>query len=738
MRRKYTNSHTCKIIFSIILGVYFPLFLWNFWTYGYNALGIGAMAFGLLMIAFYIYTTWKHFSRRSLIWIIPLTLIMLSLGLYTNPFIKIINIVLIPVLYLVFTTHGTHISLRPSIWSKFFIPECFLAVARLLGNAFTAIHKISNTKKEISKARNTSVQSQDKAKSALHQVIIGSIIFVALAITVIIPLLSSADKEFALIFEKTITWFVSQLSLAGLTKVITGIFLTFLFLGYTIYWSTTYKPLRTESEKSSLKAYSPLLGTILIGIIGLYVIFITIQAKNIFIGTLPIDFKITETLVKSGFWQLFILTVLNAVLYIGIFGKVAKWVQYTLGAFTVASLLLLFSAAQRVYLYVVSYGLSYEKFFALYTTLFCIGAFCWFLYLLVAKSTHHQIFRTLSFAALWLYAIATVYPLERFILQTNLELTQRPESRIDLNELQMLSFDAIPTFERNAQKIIAQSKRDHDLALSDMRIQEPGAHLTQENRNITREWLIWHRDLVHDSQNFTCYTCKQINTPQKKWHEKTFSELLYKKVPNIDFTPEKYLTWKDPYSGYSVTYNADALQVYSYRPSGSETIFGLKNTSMRDAMSMHIWFEIPETSIKRFYFNTPKQVKDFEKGGKNNKKRLFETQERLDKHVASAPTFRLGNTQSYVFLGTKYSLLIPAPDGYFEIATSYGEKNSKEIQHNEFTEDQLKTREEFLISLTNHNETKEMISSFKIIEQDHRKSSSNKNSEEDTPSPSRE
>ena len=57
-----------------------------------------------------------------------------------------------------------------------------------------------------------------------------------------------------------------------------------------------------------------------------------------------------------------------------------------------------------------------------------------------------------------MYAIASISPVEQFIVYANVTLAQRPESRIDLNELRILSVDALPAVQ---QKIYNQKDELH-------------------------------------------------------------------------------------------------------------------------------------------------------------------------------------------------------------------------------------------------------------------------------------
>jgi hypothetical protein len=96
-----------------------------------------------------------------------------------------------------------------------------------------------------------------------------------------------------------------------------------------------------------------------------------------------------------------------------------------------------------MFLYAFNYGLSYEKFFASYTVIYLAVVFAWLAFQLFANRSGN-ISKFLIFFTLWMYAILTVMPVERIIFSTNVNLSSQPGSRIDLKELRMLSYDALP------------------------------------------------------------------------------------------------------------------------------------------------------------------------------------------------------------------------------------------------------------------------------------------------------
>ena len=137
-----------------------------------------------------------------------------------------------------------------------------------------------------------------------------------------------------------------------------------------------------------------------------------------------------------------ILSVLNAFLFNFTYQRTNFIAQIILRVFVFSSGLLLVSAAWRMWLYVYYYGLSYEKFFASYTTLFALFVFTFLVKAACTKATQNVI-KVIVFSALWFYAVATVLPIEKIIFHTNVSLSTKPNSRINLAHLQALSADVL-------------------------------------------------------------------------------------------------------------------------------------------------------------------------------------------------------------------------------------------------------------------------------------------------------
>jgi hypothetical protein len=288
-----------------------------------------------------------------------------------------------------------------------------------------------------------------RKNKTFRSIVSGLFFFVIFAGFVVIPLLSSVDADFknALGFiPELIASFFEHVDFAHILQWL----MTFTFFGAIGAFWLTQKPFTQDFHpRSSIDSIST--GIVLGGTLMLYALFLLIQVKRLFIGELPLDFKTTESFVKSGFWQFFVLTILNILFVLRLRkAQVQNVVRTELKLLIVSSVFLALSVAQRILLYNTVYGLSYEKFFAGYTILFCIGAFLW-LGFVVFFDRDDDICKSLLTVSLWSYAIMAVLPLERFMWQTNLELSKRPESRVVLDEMRMFSGDVADLAEKYAR-----------------------------------------------------------------------------------------------------------------------------------------------------------------------------------------------------------------------------------------------------------------------------------------------
>jgi hypothetical protein len=355
---------------------------------------------------------------------------MFSYALYDNPFLKLVSLLVIPLALGIFYNQSFLPDKKNQLWNSAF-------VLRIIVRFFSFLREIGQT----AKLYINLVIPEDKTKErVVLRTILGLILFLIIAFTIFIPLLSSADLVFAVKVQGIYDWFLKIFSSSFVYKLLTFIILSLLLFSVLTAWSKIFDYKEKEDGGKNIDAI--ISGIVLGGILGLYLLFLWVQINHLWVGALPFDFKETENLVKSGFWQLFFLSVINILIYFFTYKKTVPLVQWVLTAFTITSLLLLVSAGYRMGLYVTYYGFSYEKFFASYTVIYCTILFVWLISrLFIAKRSNIVKFLLVLF--LWMYALVSIFPVEQFILRTNVALSSLKESRIKLSELTMLSPDVL-------------------------------------------------------------------------------------------------------------------------------------------------------------------------------------------------------------------------------------------------------------------------------------------------------
>ncbi len=403
---------------------------WNFFSIGVFALGFNFSLFwlGFAVIVYLVDNTYQ--IKKDWAWLCPVSLIALSYSLYENPWLKLISLFLLPIIIAVFCAYSHFNNHNHLFWNRRFLYAIAKRFVKPLGTSFKILGET---------VASFSTIGNDAKAGTLIRILIGLAILTPLSLFVIL-LLSSADAKFSDLVLTHLRFALDMVSWLTLWKVFLSFVLTLALLSIAIAWreSIEYSPTSVTQPIDGLVA-----GIVLSGLLIIYFAFLALQIDHLLIDQLPANYRKAELMVKSGFWQLFILAVLNTGLFFIVYKKTGIVAQWILRVFILASSLLMLSAAWKVGLYSYTFGLSYEKFFACYTAVFALGVL---LYLVVASFSFDRknAVKAIAFAALWGYSLATVSPVERVIFNTNLFLSQQDNTRISLDQLTQLSLDILP------------------------------------------------------------------------------------------------------------------------------------------------------------------------------------------------------------------------------------------------------------------------------------------------------
>ena len=466
----------------VLLGLIGTTYLWDIWTSGVAALGFNATAFAFVFLVLLGLGTENKtlFVRSQLAWVFPSILIALSFSLYENSFFKSVNIFVFPLVLAWFYNYGMVLD-KENLWfDRIVMHRVFLRstqkVIRYIRPAFWAyvswVRALTNLDEDV-----------------IRRVSLGLIGF-CVALLVVIPLLYTSDELFAAKIDAILDWPLSVLSWPNLYKVYGFIVITVTAFASAAAWRGSWK----LSDVATNRRVDALIASIvLVGVLLIYALFIATQIERLWVHRLPIDFETTERWVKSGFWQLIVLTFLNSGFFIFLYRKTDGFVQLLLSAFCLASLLILISAGHRMYLYVANYGLSHEIFYACYSVVFCALLLLYLAYVSVTY-VKANILKYAMFLFLWMYASVSIVPVERIIFESNVALTKRSE-HINLMWIALQSTDVLP----RAIQLVNSKELVHKAAFNE------------------RRWRVWINGTSMDAG-------------EKAWHQHNIGSIIAKRA----------------------------------------------------------------------------------------------------------------------------------------------------------------------------------------------------------------
>lgn len=228
----------------------------------------------------------------------------------------------------------------------------------------------------------------------------------------------------------------------------------------------TPEPAQTPVHREPLRLDPIIVGTMLIVINCVYVLFVIVQFSYLFgagEGHLPVDLSYAEY-ARSGFAELILVTGINffilivALQYTRTSGKAGLIVHQVLLLVLVScSAIMLYSAFMRLHLYEQAYGYTYIR--------FLVHAFMIFLALLLLiaglriRYTSIPLIRWYIVLALTAYVAVNYVGMDRRIAKLNIE-RYHVTGQIDASYLASLSADAVPLLRKFALEEYPDLKRE--------------------------------------------------------------------------------------------------------------------------------------------------------------------------------------------------------------------------------------------------------------------------------------
>jgi len=346
------------ILFAALLGFLFcELIL-------FGGLGISVPVYVLIFYAFtmfYLRDKEKKPNKASLWLFIPIALISICFGLYSNGLLQFFNVLLLFTLIVLQLSIYAGVTRYP-LFSIGTIADFFSTSIALPFSNLHASFQIMSEKKT------------DKSKSSTFlKVCIGLVIIIPVA-AIIISLLDSADLAFDKVVSGINDVLFNRLG-EYVWKIILGVFIGIPLFGGL--YALRYKRKHNLDKKVDTKLPS-LIDTIIINtalgvIVGIYAIYLLSQIQYFFSGftsKLPGGFTLAEY-ARKGFFELVAVVVINLAL-IGIAiliakkkeGQTKKSVKAFVCAISLFTILLISSAISKMVLYVHYFGLTLFRVYA--------------------------------------------------------------------------------------------------------------------------------------------------------------------------------------------------------------------------------------------------------------------------------------------------------------------------------------------------------------------------------------
>jgi len=470
-----------SLIKALLISIITVFAHWNIWSIGLSALGFNTTLF-FFGVCYLVWGNDPHLNfTRDWQWSVPIILIAVSFSLFENPWLKLISCFLLPISVAIFYGYSQIQEREKYYWNLNF-------AGILIARALLPLEFIDNSL-ALLKSSIKKLLGESESTLMAKRIAKGLLILLPLAALVLL-LLASADRTFSNIVEQLSQNIFAILDWSFLLKALCILVLFVGLVSSLLAWQqpVSLNGINTPELEKNTNIDSVVAGIVMSGITAIYALFLALQIEYLIVDTLPIDFTQAEHLVKSGFWQLCFLSILNVGLFLVVYKNTSSIAQIILRLFIIASGFLLLSAAWRMGLYVYYYGFSYEKFFASYTALFALGIFI-FLVKASFEERRKNILRFIAFCSLWSYAVATVLPIEKIILKTNVALQEKTDSRINLGHLLALSVDVL--------KDVQELKKDNHFF----------------NKYMIKDEKAWEYWLMYRIEN----NC------QRKWYEKNFS-----------------------------------------------------------------------------------------------------------------------------------------------------------------------------------------------------------------------
>lgn len=331
------------LIGALFLSIWHSILFWN------QEIGISAILFAIPVIGITIkLLKGKMQNQKALLISIPIILLSSTYFIFDNPVFQKLNIIIIPILYVIMIIIATSQTSMKSMFSK--IMSMIIEPFNYFGEVFGDVKKQVIKKLKIEKQ-----EKQQKPK----QDIVKAIFFTIMIVLIVLGLLISADSEFAQLFQNILKG-IENLSVPELIiRIGVGIALFLYIASFFINMLSSYNVLN-EYEKQEVKSKESLtIHMILTTLNIIYLVFCYIQIKSLI--TIE-NIKYSEY-AREGFFQLMIVSLINFATILKATNKnlietekQKKYKKLMCIIMLVFTLVIIISSLLRMYLYQQNYG----------------------------------------------------------------------------------------------------------------------------------------------------------------------------------------------------------------------------------------------------------------------------------------------------------------------------------------------------------------------------------------------
>ena len=298
-------------------------------------------------------------NKKGILWAVPIVLLGLTYFIFNNMFLKILNIPVILILFVIMCMSITETQIKENKFVRQILGKIFKPFVVLFDfiSDFDMDEFLEN-KKENQNNKTDNIKKVGK-----------SLLIAVPVILVIIFLLSSADSVFGSIFSdftKTISKMLEIKTVNDLLGRLLVIAFTFIYIaGFIIAFAKSKKQEETE-ESTGIKLSDLTIKMLLVSLNIIYLLFSVIQIKYLFINATVTPNFDYATYARTGFFQLMFVSFINfALLHISKKNiETNKFLKIMLIIFT---MIIVISAAFRMHLYEQKYGYTYLRLFVYFT-----------------------------------------------------------------------------------------------------------------------------------------------------------------------------------------------------------------------------------------------------------------------------------------------------------------------------------------------------------------------------------